>query len=148
MAAHPYMAKSLRNWQVFEIFSLQQHTSVYSYNKFRSDPRWTLLTISKGGSILLVLMLLLTCKGSSRGISVTREAWTREEIRCPATTKFWLPVRVLSPKGSRESLWCTDNSRSPMSPCLVWLVWLLWGLVGPSTYERATTASTSSLDRA
>ena len=47
--------------------------------------------------------------------------------------------------GLRASLWCTDNRRSHTS---TWLARLVSGLVSTSTYERATTASTSSLDAA
>ena len=67
----------------------------------------------KGGSRLLVLVLglglMLNCKESSLLMRVGLE-----RLRWLTTTRFWLPVRVLSSKGLRASR-CTDNSWSRTS---------------------------------
>ena len=89
----------------------------------------------------------------ARAVDITAQLLVRvglERIWWLASSRFWLQVRVLSSKGLRASLWCTDNSRKNL--WLVWLARLVSGLVRPSTYEGATTpipsTSTSSLDPA
>ena len=56
----------------------------------------------------------------SWGLGLERIGWL-------ATTRFWLPVRVLLSSRLRASLWCTNSSRSRTSPWLVWVVRLVPG---------------------